>query len=278
MRHKYLLVTLLLISAVVISGCIGKRYDKTEKIEYKINPTGKTKLVIDNVKGKISVTKGDSASGIQITAEISAKVKKKDLDKPIQDVIELRIDTTTDVVRVEQEENSGGFHFLLGQSTPKVNYTIKVPENLKLEIDNVNGDVDLRDLTGNANISVISGNITGERLYGETRLEVVNGHITVTLDSTKGLNIDAVNGNINLFVTELFKGQIKATTVNGKVKIDDKLKFEHGHSEKDTIKSEDKHKFEIIYSDKNSFKGIIGNSETDVKIEVVNGKVNINKK
>ncbi len=261
MKNMYIFISLLLIFSVSISGCIGKRYDKTEKIEYKINPTGKTKLVIENVKGKISVTKGDSTTGLQITAEIFTKVKKRELNKPLTDVIELSIDTTGNIIYINSESKSSNINFSFGKSSsPRVNYTIKIPEYMKLEIENVSGNVEVSDLYGNVSINVINGDLTCTRLYGNNRLEVVNGSIDVTLDSTKGMEIDAVNGNIELNLTDNFKGQVKASSVNGKIRTDEKLKFEN------------------VTSDRQSFKGVIGNADTDVKVEVVNGKVTIYKK
>ena len=94
---------------------------------------------------------------------------------------------------------------------------------------------------------------------GSLNIDMTNGKIKCELDSTKGLNISNINGNITLNLGSTFSGKINANCVNGKVITRD---------------------LEFKYSDnsKNTFEGKLGNSDVGVKLETVNGKIYLYKK
>jgi hypothetical protein len=237
----------------------SKKYEKKEVTEYKINVKGKKLFSIDNVSGSIKISRNTTDSLLRIKAEVFAYVTKKELNEPL-DRIKIKIDSSGNEVSFNSEyyREKKFFHFDVGKSD-KINYEISVPSNLDISVDNTSGKVDISDIENNIKLDVINGDINMFNTSGSLNIDMTNGKIKCELDSTKGLNISNINGNITLNLGSTFSGKINANCVNGKVITRD---------------------LEFKYSDnsKNTFEGKLGNSDVGVKLETVNGKIYLYKK
>lgn len=251
---RLLFISLTAIFAISSFNCSLKKYEKREVSEYKINTVGKTKITLENVSGTIKVNKGDSTTGLIVKAEKIAKVKKRDLDKPFTES-SVEIDTSADIIRItsEMEKSKGFFKFEIGGGN-RINYTITLPPGLKLSVDNTNGNVELNELTNDLDISVINGNIEVERTPGQNTFDITNGKMKGSLDSSKGFSVNVVNGNVDFTLGKNFSGNFKMETINGRI-------------------SHDNLDFSTVVSEKNDFKGKLGDSDAEIKIDVVNGRI-----
>lgn len=258
-KHFRVILPVLLITAFSLTSIncgIGTRYEKKEDVEYRIDPSGKEKIILDNFGGTVTVQKGDSASGIVIKAEITDRVKKKDLDKPIRNV-SIDVDTSGNVIRIESSSmRSFGFNFSFNFKSPRINYVLTVPPGIKLTIDNTSGKVDVNGFSDELDVSVTNGSVSAENITGKSDFDITNGNFEGSLDSTSGFKVDVVNGNVKLKIGTSFKGEISANVVNGKVKHEGLT-------------------FTAVDEDKKTLKGYIGNRDTDVNLEVVNGRINL---
>ncbi len=249
----FILAALFTLSSV---NCSLRRYEKRETSEYKIDLTGKTKVTLDNVSGTIKVYKGDSTAGLIVKAEKIAKVKKRDLEKPFTEA-SVEIDSSSDAVHIssEIEKEKGFFKFDIDGGT-KINYTITLPPGVKFTIDNTNGNVELNDLVNDLDVSVINGNVDIDKISGDDKFDITNGKLRGYMDSSKGLTVNIVNGGVSFDLGKNFTGNFKIETVNGKI-------------------TQDNLDFAAAVSEKNSFKGKIGDSNSEIKIDIVNGKVSL---
>lgn len=258
-KHFRVILPVLLITAFSLGSfsCgIGTRYEKKEEVEYRINPSGKDKIVLDNFGGTVTVQKGDSASGIVIKAEITDRVKKKDLDKPLKN-ISIGLDTSGNVVRIESSSRkSFSFNFSFDFKSPHINYVLTVPPGIKLTVNNANGRVSVDEFSDELEVSLTNGSVKAANVTGKSQFDITNGNFDGSLDSTKGFKVDVVNGNVNLKLGTSFKGEITANVVNGRVKHEGLT-------------------FSAVDEDKKSLKGYIGNRDWDVNLEVVNGRINL---
>jgi DUF4097 and DUF4098 domain-containing protein YvlB len=257
MKIKWLLLLIITgLFAFSSLNCSLRRYEKRETSEYKINLTGKNKVTLDNVSGTIKVIKGDSATGLIVKAEKIAKVKKRDLDKPFTEAA-VEIDTSSDAVHItsEIEKDKSFFKFQIGSGT-KINYTITLPPGVKFSVDNTNGSIELNDLTNDLDVSVVNGSVEINKTSGENSFDITNGKLKGSMDSTKGLTVNIVNGGVDFNLGKNFTGNFKIETVNGRI-------------------SQNDLEFTTVTSDRNSFKGKIGDSDKEIKIDVVNGKINL---
>jgi uncharacterized lipoprotein YehR (DUF1307 family) len=256
--QKYILIVFALILTISAASC-GKRYEKKETAEYRINANGKTEISVENINGKIIVTRGDSTEGIYVKADMISYVKKRDLDKSNGDV-RIEIDSSGNTVKIKGTYNREKhfINFETGKNS-KIDFLVRVPAGLKVDVENVNGKVDISNISEDVKVNLINGDITLQNTAGTNIIDLTNGSVKGTFDSTKGMNIDVVNGNINLDLSKNYQGEINADIVHGKINFND-LNV--------TVRSDEK----------KSFRGYIGNSIKTIKCEVVNGKITFNGK
>jgi hypothetical protein len=235
-------------------NCAFKRYEKREVSEYRVNLDGKTKVTLENVNGKIDVYKGDSASGLVIKAEKIAKVKKRELNEPFTEA-SVDVDTSSEVVRIKSmmEKHKGFIRFDINGGT-KINYTITLPPGVDFSVDNTNGNAGFTNISNNLNVEIINGSVNLDNASGSNKFDLTNGKVKGKLDSTKGMIIDIVNGRVDLELDSTFSAKFKIETVNGRI-------------------SEENLNFNSIASNKKSLVGSLGDSDAEVKMDVVNGKV-----
>lgn len=165
-------------------------------------------LKVKNVNGFIKVEAWDRAE-VQFTGDF----KPSSRDEHVKVVVEPG--NRRMVIRGEYPKSSGWRWMYRG---PECQMTLKVPRDLMLELDTVNGEVTLRGTSGSAEVGTVNGAIRVEQVRGAMKLETVNGAIQGWgLDNQgKGLDAETVNGGIDLQVGGL-KGHLNASTVNGGV-------------------------------------------------------------
>lgn len=245
-----------------LNGCglLSKKYTKTETVTHTINTAGKTKFKLENVRGSITISRSADSNTITLKAVKEIKVKKKYLDTPF-DEIEIRMDTVSGVVSIVTEINKDGNDNIFNldiDRDQRVDYEIKIPAEMTLEIENVSGNIVSENLSNNMKIDLINGDVDLENYTGRLECEVTNGDFSGHIDSTRGIDINTINGNVSLFLNNYMSVNVRAETVNGKIS-EEELQF------KNTIK------------EKGLFKGTLGNgdSNTDIKIETVNGRIKL---
>lgn len=234
---------------------LSRKYEKKETVEYKINTQNKTKLSVNNVSGKFTISRSDSATGLVVKAEKIGHVKKKDLDKPLED-IKINIDTSSDVIVITSETHRGKGWIHFDMHSDEVNYDIRLPQGIKLNIEDVNGDIDLSNISNETNISTVNGKITFSNLTGIHDISTTNGSIKGSIDSIKDFKADVVNGSVALTLGSAFTGNIKADVVNGKI-------------------TYDKLNLSGVTAEKKMLEGYIGSKQNELRINVVNGKISL---
>ena len=251
------------ILAFVLSGTscslFKKKYKKTETEEHVISIDNKTKISLDNTNGDIRLFQNTSDSLLHIKIEKIARVKERDLDEPIQNV-QVKIDTSGSIVSINTEYiKTKRFFNISFDNDDNINFDIHVPGNIKVVIDNTNGDLFMTDISNEVYAELTNGDVKLEKVYGKTKIDMVNGKVKGDLDSTKGLDIELTNGKVNLRLGEFFSGKFKLDVTHGKIKKED-------------------FSFTDVTEEKDSFEGNLGDSEAEVIIDIVNGKITLSKR
>lgn len=253
-----LILTILIASVAAFSfqGCslLKKRVQKKEKISYQINGKNKISFSIENTNGKINVTSTDDTLGyITIDAEKTADVRPDEADKPIDD-IKIKIDTSGQTVKVETEitSESGAFK---KRNTPKVNYEVKVPANMKVKIENVNGTVTISRMKNDITAETVNGGMNIFSCSGALNLSSVNGPVLCNVDSlSKSIVIDVVNSKVRLGGLANANADVEASSTNGRVKFSN-LNFNNLNAERKNLT------------------GTLGKGGNTIKISSVNGSI-----
>ena len=140
-----------------------------------------------------------------------------------------------------------------------MNYVVRVPPGVRVGIETVNGGVLLHGLYTPASVETVNGAIDFDAA-GAHRLETVNGQIRARLtraDWEGSLEIETVNGAVDLTLPASFAATVSGETVNGGVTSDFPITIEGRWGPK-------------------SFRGTInGGGTRSLSIETVNGAIRL---
>lgn len=156
-------------------------------------------LRVSEVDGAISVEATDTTE-ITLVAVAKGKLDLKP-EKENQGLFETSLDG--DTLRIGREEKKTGrrkfrIRFLWRDDETRIQYTLKVPAKVSLDVNTVNGRIATRGIEG------------------ATEATSVNGSIDVEVAGINGLEASTVNGRVKARFTKSFNGA-KFRTVNGGV-------------------------------------------------------------
>ncbi|MGH9900979.1 MAG: hypothetical protein ACRD68_03970, partial [Pyrinomonadaceae bacterium] len=184
---------------------------------YPLQPGGRVSL--ENINGTVRVAAWDRN-------EVRVEAVKRAYTAERMQEAEIKIDADPSAVRIRTRypHSSMNWH----SDEPKryhnpasVDYTLTVPRGARLdEIKLINSPLDLSDLTGEVNASVINGKVTARGLAGRTRLSVINGRLEAAftqLDESRTVELSSVNGPVALTIPSDANAEIRAGTVHGSI-------------------------------------------------------------
>lgn len=142
-------------------------YSKNKHEEYDVNK--ETVLVISNKYGNVDVTNwGQDRVSIDVTVNVDHK-NEDQARELLDDIIvninkqDNRIEAITDFDR--NFSRSGGlFDFGKDSKEFTINYNVKIPRYINMELENKYGDVFINEITGHADIAVKYGNFKANKI------------------------------------------------------------------------------------------------------------------
>ncbi|MCB0722412.1 MAG: hypothetical protein KDC42_08910 [Ignavibacteriae bacterium] len=251
---RVIFILTILIAGAALTGC-GSRFEKSETQEFSPSAEGKSKIRIENVNGEVKVFKTEEDK-IRIIAKMTTRVRRRDLDKPIKD-ISINIDESGNeiIVQTDMHDVKDGFTISFGNKR-SVDYIVYVPARFEVNINNVSGNVEARDIEGDVNIDLVNGNINLDNISGAITTELINGNTSCEIYSTKGITFSTINGKITLKCPEDLSAKIYADVSNGRV-VTDELDFTNSYKEKDHLS------------------GSLGDGAADIRLETINGRITL---
>lgn len=181
---------------------------------YDLNADGKSKLYISNIYGDVKVEKGRGGT-VKVDASISISNNDEEYAKSIMDSL---IDTSAEgeTIKVVTESQKYANSSDKVQSI-SIDYIIKVPENMDVEIENGYGRVDVSDLGRAAKITSKHGDVAAKSVKGS--LVISNAYAKVEIEKAGG-NVEIKNTNASVRVTGV-DGNLNLTNAYGSVNVDD---------------------------------------------------------
>ncbi len=239
------------LTALSSAGCFAGAFalnDKATVVETRaLDPTGTLRL--RNQNGSIDVTTW-AEPRVKIEAD-KAAASREDLD-------DVKVDISGEGSRVEVETRAPG-RGLFGRAY-RVNYRISVPAGVRLDVETVNGSIDVRGVAGEARCHTTNGSVDVSDATGEVDATTTNGAVGVELKTVVAdgrYNLRTTNGSASLSVPKGASGYFEARTVNGSLSTGDlPLKREGKWGPK-------------------SAKGQVGDGQARFIIETVNGSASI---
>lgn len=142
-----------------------------------------------------------------------------------------------------------------------VEFVVRVPDGVRLDVSTVNGQVDIRGAGGDVTARTVNGDVDAVSTGGPVTARTVNGSIHVrmsTVGAASDLSYETVNGSVTIELPSSLGAAVDLSTVNGQVRSD----------------------FPLLMSGTVSTKRIratIGDGRLQLRVRTVNGSVELRK-
>ena len=249
---------------VFASTAAAEKFSKTETRFFTISPTGS--VTVENVNGSIKVEAWDKN---QVSLEVTKTVRASDSEEADEYFADLRVDIRSgndylDVKTHYPHEFGGGFWSWLfhgGSRYGSVEYVLKVPSTVRLDVGSTNGNIRVREVVSSVAAHSTNGRIDLEDVGGDVHGSTTNGGITARMsDKVKfhEMNLGTTNGGITVYCPEDINADVRAHTTNGGIHTDFPVTIE-GHF------------------NSRSLEGKINNGGNVLYLHTTNGGINIYK-
>jgi DUF4097 and DUF4098 domain-containing protein YvlB len=240
-KVKYLLLALLLAFSALSAA------DYEQKIVKSFALPANGALELANINGRIDVSssKGDA---------VEIKAVKSSAHKGEIEMVDVLFEQSGDFLKVKVKYNKRN-------SRVKVDFTVSVPEKLaRADIKSVNGEIGCSGRFAGLQLSTVNGRVTFAGEFRSAAFKTVNGTIDVSQEAllSGDLEAETVNGALNLELNRKSAFRVEGRTVNGSIRSDFGVRIE-------------KH---FIGS---SIDGAVNGGGKKVKVETVNGSIEISK-
>lgn len=134
-----------------------------------------------------------------------------------------------------------------------VRYTLYVPVDAGVDVETVNGSVEIESVLREARVRTVNGAIRATARATGFDARTVNGSVEATLDlaGTQPVAIETVNGSVTAEFPAVLAGEVSLQTVNGRLASD----------------------FALTAEGKKSMRGTVGGGGRTVSLKAVNGSV-----
>lgn len=198
-------------------GMVSGRAQDTWTRSYPIPAGGRLEII--NTNGRITAEASDGAT-VEVTAERTARAASDEGAADLLKRIEMREEVGDGRVRIEtRAPSSNGF------GGHQVQYTVRVPAGVHVDLRTVNGGVRLTGLQGEVRARSTNGGIVGRELQSQlVEGRVTNGGVEIDLLTALGdgarVELGSTNGGVRLALPADSRATVSARAVNGGVNVD----------------------------------------------------------
>jgi len=213
LRNVYFLSALVLVAACGRESIVGPRH--TTVISRSWPAADIHQIKVFEVSGTVRV---EAASTDKISLEATVRGRKRPRsESENQGLFNTELDG--DTLRIGRRERKRGFnfHFMFDRDRTTVDYVLKVPPTVSLDLGTVNGRVVTRGIEGATEASSVNGTIDVE-VTGKEELTAttVNGRVRAKFTHAfNGAKFKSVNGGVQAFLPGDASFTVDLAQVNG---------------------------------------------------------------
>jgi hypothetical protein len=219
-RARVLVLSAALLATPLASGCelAMAREQATAEWTKSYPLAAGGRLEIDNVNGRINVEAWDGAT-VDVRAERLGKGSTQDEAKRMLDRIEIAEQVSGGAIRIQTKVARASSW--LGGGT-EVRYFVKVPAGAEIDVETVNGGIEVTGLRGRVTAETTNGGVTARRIAGPINASTTNGGVDVDVDAVTepGIDLECTNGGIRLRLPRDAKATLAASITNGGIDAD----------------------------------------------------------
>jgi hypothetical protein len=133
----------------------------------------------------------------------------------------ITIESTVNGLTIRGEKSDNGFLSGIFGSNPTEHVTLRLPRQIALVAQGVNGAVNVGEIDGAVAIHGVNGKVEVAQATGAAEFNGINGNVAVGISQLdKGVDIHGINGNIELRLSESVNADLDAHGMNGSVSSD----------------------------------------------------------
>jgi hypothetical protein len=220
---------------------------------YGVEVVDHSQLSLEAINGNIKITGKSGSDSVIITGiRRVGSESTQDAEEHLK-FLEVSVEDLGNKVLVKtiQPEKTYGRSY-------QVNYAITLPEDLKVVVSSVNGNVTLDSINNEVVVSNVNGTITLDEIYGSVFVTLTNGGIDgeITMPQDGLIEMILVNGNIVLNIPVETSAAFAAGVTNGNIVVSNL-----------TLKDQ------IVTS--SSLSGTLGEGRGTISLITVNGNINV---
>ena len=246
----------LLAGVLLFAGCgpVGERH--RVRIVREWPASGIERVEVHGVNGDLRV-EASKDNRVNMVADVRARGSAPDPKHENRGYFTTEVDGNT--LRITQKRRGRRviiFPFRSNQT--EINYVLKVPEQLALDLTTVNGRIATRGVAGDTNLRSVNGTIDAE-VDGQRRFaaQTVNGRIRATFrHSFTGARLKTVNGGVQAILPSSASFTCDLAQVNGDFEASFPLNI-HSHPGRRRVSGE------------------VNGGRYELKITTVNGSVRV---
>jgi hypothetical protein len=176
------------------------------------------RLEIDNVNGRIDVQGWDGAT-VDVRAERLGKGATPEEAKRMLDRIQIVEEVSGARIRLQTKVTTATSW--LGGGT-EVRYFVKVPAGAEIDVETVNGGIEITGTRGRVIAETTNGGVTARRIGGPIDASTTNGGVDVDVEAVTepGIDLECTNGGISLRLPRDAKATLVASITNGGIDAD----------------------------------------------------------
>ncbi len=187
-----------------------------EPFSEEVEIGNRSQVRLQGVSGEITITGISGANSVMITGiKRVGSDSTQDAEEHLQE-LEVNVQSLANEIFIEtiQPQDTGGRRYL-------VDYTITLPKDLEIQLANVNGIVILDAIDNDVTVNNVNGNVTLMEIVGSAFVNLVNGVIEseVTLPLNGTIDLNTVNGNINLAIPANTSAGFSAAVTIGSISV-----------------------------------------------------------
>lgn len=193
-----------------LAGESGSTGNVREEIRQTYELAPGAQLTVAGINGSLNIETADVKSAevyIERTANSQTALDRR----------KVTIEATSSSLIIRGKSGDVGLFARIFGSSPKERVTLKVPRQVALTTEGVNGSVVVGEIEGPVEAHGVNGKVNVASATGSAEFQGINGNVTVGLKSIEGVSLKGINGNIELRLAPGLNAELEARGMNGNV-------------------------------------------------------------
>ncbi len=159
---KQLTAVILLFLAIVMTSAKDEEFTKRYKKQYDVGKD--TKLQIENKYGNIDIKDWDK-NLISVEVIVTVRTSNEDKARKLLDQVDIEFAESGNIISVKTSFESDFSKFFKGSDKlVDIYYSVNMPKNIRLDLNNKYGNVFISELASTSNIDIKYGNLKANKI------------------------------------------------------------------------------------------------------------------